>query len=218
MRTRYCSVSFQHLICRLLCVFFLCVRTRRDVSSTTDCAGCRFLWALRPAVSTAFFFSLRPYSTWRLIDNGLYRLSFSLGSSPRSLNCLRNVYITTEFSRFVFTTSLLLRCEFFYRLNYATPTSQLLRWILSSTSSKRSKTLRSVNRRVSVAVFALWKVSHPRSHFQIELFPGPVSDIPKTFRRCDPAPDPVVPFWSRPLRCDFNWPFSYGTSLTSMNS
>ena len=61
-------------------------------------------------------FSLRPYSTWRLIDNGLCRLSFSLGSSSRSLNCIRNDYFTREFSRFVFTTSLRLRFEFFYFL------------------------------------------------------------------------------------------------------
>ena len=43
------------------------------------------------------FFSLRPYSTWRLIDNGLCQLLFSLGSSSRSLNCIRNDYFTRDF-------------------------------------------------------------------------------------------------------------------------
>ena len=67
----------------LIVVFFLYVRTRRDVSLTTVCAGCRSLWALRPAVST---------------------LSVT-------------ITLPGNFSRFVFTTSLRLRFEFFYFLS-----------------------------------------------------------------------------------------------------
>ena len=72
-------------LCRLSCSLgflslFLYVRTRRDVSLTTVCAGCRSLWALRPAVSTASV----------------------------------TITLPGNFSRFVFTTSLRLRFEFFY--------------------------------------------------------------------------------------------------------
>ena len=59
-------------------------------------------------------FSLRPYSTWRLMDNGLRRLSFSLGSSSRSLNCIRNDYFTREF----FTIRLYDVAAFAFRVLY----------------------------------------------------------------------------------------------------
>ena len=55
------------------------------------------LCRLSCSLGSLSLFPLRPYSTWRLIDNGLCRLSFSLGSSSRSLNCIRNDYFTRDF-------------------------------------------------------------------------------------------------------------------------